>query len=353
MVLQKKIRPMIFPRIGRWGIIAIAFILMIAGVRGFRLYLSVFAPNVVKTGVIYIDQDAGFETVCQALQRDSFLTDLKSFRSTSLLKKYPESIKAGAYKLEKGWNNNKLVNLLRSGAQTPVKVTFNNVRFRENLAGKLGAALQPDSLAFLAMLNNDSLTTQLGFTRETFPCLFIPNSYEFYWTTTPEKFAERMKQEYDNFWNETRKKKANDLGFTRDQIVTLASIVQEESNKNDEKPRIAGVYINRLRRGWLLQADPTVKFALGDFTIKRVLTEYLEIDSPYNTYKYTGLPPGPINFPEIASVDAVLNAEEHSFLYFCAKEDFSGYHNFAKSLAEHNNNARKYQAALNRMKIYK
>jgi len=162
-----------------------------------------------------------------------------------------------------------------------------------------------------------------------------------------------MKFEYDHFWNTSRKKKAADLGLSPLQIVTIASIVQEESNKNEEKPRIAGVYVNRIKRGWLLQADPTIKFALGNFQIKRILTKYLSVDSPYNTYKYAGLPPGPINFPDIASVDAVLNAEHHNYLYFCAKEDFSGYHNFAQSLAEHNRNAAKYQAALNRSKIWK
>jgi UPF0755 protein len=162
-----------------------------------------------------------------------------------------------------------------------------------------------------------------------------------------------MKREYDAFWNEARKLKAKALGLTTDQVATLASIVQEESNKNDEKPVIAGVYLNRLRKSWPLQADPTIRFALGDFTIRRILTEQLSVDSPYNTYKNAGLPPGPINFPEISSLEAVLNACVHDFFYFCAKEDFSGYHNFAKTLSEHNQNARKYQEALNKMKIFK
>ena len=262
-------------------------------------------------------------------------------------------IRSGAYLLKSGWSNNQLINLLRSGIQVPVKVTFNNIRFREELAARLSFYLEPDSSAFLSVLNNDKISTDFGFTHESFPMLIIPNTYEIYWNTSPEKFMKRMKWEYDRFWNESRKKKAADLGLTPLQIVTIASIVQEETNKNDEKSRMAGVYINRLTRGWLLQADPTVKFALGNFQIKRVLTEYLSVDSPYNTYKYAGLPPGPINFPDIASVEAVLNAERHTYMYFCAKEDFSGYHNFAKSLTEHNRNASRYQSALNNSKIWR
>jgi UPF0755 protein len=162
-----------------------------------------------------------------------------------------------------------------------------------------------------------------------------------------------MKREYDQFWNEARKKKAADLGLSPLQVVTIASILQEETNKNDEKSRMAGVYINRVKKGWLLQADPTIKYALGNFQIKRILTADLLVDSPYNTYKYAGLPPGPINFPDIASVDAVLNAEHHNYMYFCAKEDFSGYHNFAVTLAEHSRNAARYQRELNKSKIWR
>jgi len=205
----------------------------------------------------------------------------------------------------------------------------------------------------LSALNNDKIASGYGLTHESFPMLFIPNSYEFYWNTSPQKFIDRMKREYDQFWTETRKKKAADLELSPLQIVTIASIVQEETNKNDEKSRMAGVYINRVKKGWLLQADPTVKFALGNFLIKRILTSDLTIDSPYNTYKYVGLPPGPINFPDIVSVDAVLNTEHHNYMYFCAKEDFSGYHNFALSLAEHNRNAARYQNELNKSRIYR
>jgi UPF0755 protein len=194
---------------------------------------------------------------------------------------------------------------------------------------------------------------ELGFTPPTFPVMFVPNTYEMYWTTTPANFTKRMKIEYDKFWNEERKTKADRIGLTPIEVSILASIVQEETAKNDEKPLVAGLYINRLKRGMPLQADPTIKYAVNDFTLRRVLNTHLEMDSPYNTYKFAGLPPGPINFPEITSIDAVLNFKKHNFIYMCAKSDFSGYHNFAQTLAQHNRNADAYRAALDANKIFK
>jgi UPF0755 protein len=183
--------------------------------------------------------------------------------------------------------------------------------------------------------------------------MFIPNTYEFYWTTSATEFAERMKTEYDRFWDTTRKQKAEEIEMSPVEVTTLASIVQAETTKTEELPRVAGLYINRLQRGIPLQADPTVKFAVGDFTLKRILNKHLEIDSPYNTYKHAGLPPGPINFPEISAIDAVLNYEDHNYLYMVAKPDFSGFHNFSTTLAEHNRNANRYRAALNERQIWK
>jgi UPF0755 protein len=182
--------------------------------------------------------------------------------------------------------------------------------------------------------------------------LFIPNTYEFWWDTSAEELFERMHKEYQSFWTEARSQKAQDLGLSKEEVSTLASIVQAESQKSDERPRIAGVYLNRLRIGMPLQADPTLVFAAGDFSIKRLTAKQMAIDSPYNTYKYAGLPPGPINLPDINSLDAVLNFEKHSYLYFCAKEDFSGYHSFAVGYDEHLSNARRYQRALNAANIY-
>ena len=318
-----------------------------------HLHTLYFGPNVVKSYLLFIHDGDRFDRVVQLLDEHGCLQRTGTFEKFARFRDYDHNIKPGAYQLQPGWSNNKLVNLLRAGEQTPVMVTFNNLRTREDLAGKLSRQLQADSITFLTAFKNDSNAIRLDFKPETFPSLFIPNTYSLYWTTTPSGFLNRMKREYESFWNEARKLKAQTLGLTIDQVSTLASIVQEESNKNDEKPVIAGVYLNRLRKKWPLQADPTIRFALGDFTIRRILTTHLSIESPYNTYKIPGLPPGPINFPEISSIEAVLNAGVHDFYYFCAKEDFSGYHNFAKTLAEHNRNAQKYQAALNKMKIFK
>lgn len=337
----------------KWIFAGIISVLIILGIWGYQCYLAIYQVNVKKSGILYIPTGSGFQQVLDSLKRGQYLKKINTFQWVAGRKNYIKRIQPGAYLVKSGWNNNQLIDVLRGGKQTPVKVTFNNIRFREDLAARLSHYLESDSAAFFNVLNSNEIAVCFGLTCESLPIMVIPNSYEIYWNTSPKEFLARMKFEYDHFWNNSRKKKAADLGLSPLQIVTIASIVQEESNKNDEKPRIAGVYINRIKKGWLLQADPTVKFALGNFQLKRILTKYLSVDSPYNTYKYTGLPPGPINFPDIASVDAVLNAEQHNYMYFCAKEDFSGYHNFAQSLAQHNRNAAKYQNALNRSKIWK
>lgn len=353
MSLNNSNRLLAFPKAGKWLIVGVLIAGLAASIWSYRIYNDLFQDNTRKVLILYIPTGAVFQQVVDSLKHHECLSDITSFQWVAATKKYPENIRPGAYKLEEGWSNNKVIDLLRSGIQTPVKVTFNNIRFRQDLAARLAKYLEPDSSAFLTVLNNDKIASDYGLTHESFPMLIIPNTYEFYWNTSPGKFIERMKSEYDHFWNESRKKKAADLELTPLQVVTIASILQEETNKNDEKSRMAGVYINRVKKGWLLQADPTIKYAMGNFQIKRVLTEYLSVESPYNTYKYAGLPPGPINFPDIVSVDAVLNAEHNNYMYFCAKEDFSGYHNFALSLAEHNRNAAKYQNALNKSEIWK
>ena len=341
------------PKTWKWILTGMILVLIVVGVWGYHRYLAIFQTNVKKSGLLYIHTGSGFQQVIDSLKRGQYLKDMNTFKWVAERKNYIKRIQPGAYFVKNGWNNNQLIDLLRAGKQTPVKITFNNIRFREDLAARLSRYLEPDSTAFFNLLNDNKIAADYGLTCESFPIMIIPNSYEIYWNTSPKDFIARMKFEFDRFWNATRKNKASELGLSPLQIVTIASIVQEESNKNDEKPRIAGVYINRIKRGWLLQADPTIKFALGNFQLKRILIKYLSVDSPYNTYKYSGLPPGPINFPDIASVDAVLNAEHHNYMYFCAKEDFSGYHNFAQSLAEHNRNAARYQNALNRSKIWK
>jgi UPF0755 protein len=249
--------------------------------------------------------------------------------------------------------NKDLISILRAGLQTPVKVTFTGFRTPSQLAQRISKQIEADSVEIVAAFSNNELVEEFGFSTETFIAMFIPNTYEFFWNTDADGFFKRMKREHEAFWNEARIEKAKKLNMSKTQVSTLASIVEEETVNRDERPRVAGVYINRIERGMPLQADPTIKFALGDFTIRRILTKHLSVDSPYNTYKNRGLPPGPINAPSISSIDAVLNYEVHKYLYFCAKSDFSGYHAFARTLTEHNKNAREYQRALNRERIYR
>jgi UPF0755 protein len=260
---------------------------------------------------------------------------------------------AGRYELDSSMNNNEIIDKLRAGYQDPVKVIFNSIRTPEQLAGRISMQIEADSVDLVELFYNDSLIQNLGLKQETFTSIFLPNTYEFWWNTSAESFVKRMYKEYQRFWNEERKEKASKLNLTPEEVTTLASIVDEETYYNSEMPRVAGLYINRLRKRMHLQADPTLKFALGDFSIKRVLNVHKQIDSPYNTYRRYGLPPGPISIPSISAIDAVLNYESHSYLYMCAKPDFSGYHNFAKTLSQHNINAREYQRALNKERIWR
>lgn len=353
MSIEPKSRAMTFPRIGKYIIIFFAAAFIVVGVRGYQLYQFVFQENVRNDYVIFITKEDTYKTISSRLETDEVLTSIKAFKWVSKKKNYPSNIKPGRYKLKKGMTTNKLVNMLRSGAQAPVDVTFNNMRFKEDLAGKVSKYIQADSLAILNLFSDEKQITEWGFTAETYRTMFIPNTYEMYWTSSAKEFAERMQSEYNKFWNDDRKKKAKAINLSPEQVSILASIVQSETIKKEELPRVAGLYINRLQRGIPLQADPTVKYAVGDFSIKRVLNKHLEIDSPYNTYIHAGLPPGPICFPEVTSIDAVLNYEKHKYIFMCAKEDFSGYHNFAVTNAQHERNAAKYRAALDKNKIFK
>jgi UPF0755 protein len=338
---------MVFPKWGKYVLIFVFIAIVIAGLQAFRLWRYVYSENIKTEKIIYIPENASFKQVTDTLKKYDILKNPKAFQWVAQRKNYITLVKPGRYFLKKGMNTNQIVNSLRAGLQYPVGVTFNNLRTREDLAGKISRYLQTDSLSIINLFYNEALIQRFGFTPQTFKAMFIPNTYEFYWTTNALGFAERMKSEYDRFWNKQRLEKAHFAGLNQVEVIILASIVQAETAKTDELSRVAGLYINRLKRGQLLQADPTVKYALGNFGLKRILNVHLEVESPYNTYKYAGLPPGPINFPEISTIDAVLNYEHHDYLYMCAKEDFSGYHNFAKTLNQHNLNALKYQKALN------
>jgi len=241
--------------------------------------------------------------------------------------------------------------LLRSGKQTPVKVVVNNIRLKEELAGKVGSLLEVDSAGMMRLMNNSKFTLNYGFVPEAFPTLFLPNTYEFYWNTSGEEFVDKMAKEYKKFWTDERKTKAKKLGLEQSEVSILASIVEKESNFRSEHSTVAGVYLNRLRIGMPLQADPTLVFANRDFAAKRVLNKHKEIDSPYNTYRNKGLPPGPICIPDPRTIDAVLDAEKHTYIYFCAKADGSGRHAFASTYNEHLGNAREFQRMLNRQGV--
>lgn len=352
MNLNTNNRIMLFPKLNKLLIVVFAIAFILAGLRGYQLFNYVFDENVKNPGSITIPHDATYEQVLDSIRVLDILVNEKAFRWVAKKKNYPESIKPGKYVFDKGMNTNSMINMLKAGNQKPIAITFNNLRFMEELAGKVAKYIEPDSAELIAYFRDSTVISRMGFDAYSFHAMFIPNTYEIYWTTSPEQFTERMKAEYERFWNNDRKAKAEALGLSPIEVITIASIVQEETIKADEKSIVAGLYINRIRKGMLLQADPTVKFALGDFGIKRILTRHLEIDSPYNTYKFAGLPPGPINFPEISSIDAVLNPDDNNYLYMCAREDFSGYHNFARTLREHNANAQRYRQALDQNQIW-
>ncbi len=340
--------------------------------RKLLLFLSVIAAVAVISAIIVYDRFLADNVEPEGEKAEIFIPEGASYRQAmdSVISKlrirnqgilewfaerkgYPGLVKPGKYVIDRPLGYNELVNILRGGRQSPVRITFSNVRTINELAGRIGGKIEADSAAIAGFLSDPDNYSEDGFSPETIISVFIPDTYEFYWNTDPKKLYSRMLREYRNFWNDERMQKSSLLNLTPAEVSTLASIVDQEALKSDEKPRIAGVYINRLRIGMPLQADPTIKFAVNDFTMNRVLTRHLEVDSPYNTYRNPGLPPGPISCPSIEGIDAVLNAEEHDYLYFAAKADFSGYHNFARTLSEHNRYANEYRRELNRRKIYR
>ncbi len=318
-------------------------------------YTSTFAPSVSipagQSNVFYIPAGASYDQIANLLLQQNFITDPKGFDWVAQRMNYPRHIYPGRYTIEDGWSNRELVTRLRSGKQTPIKYTFVKFRTVEQLAEDAAQKFDMKEAELLNLLTSPEYLDDFGLNPQTVISIFIPNTYEMYWNTSAEDLVKRMYKEYKAFWNPERNEKAKKLRLTRLEVMTLASIVEEETNQNDEKPRIAGVYLNRIRKRMPLQADPTVKFAIGDFGLRRILNKHLEIDSPYNTYKYPGIPPGPICTPSIPSINAVLNEEKHSYYYFCAKTDTSGYHQFSKTLSEHNQYAKKYHQWLNQSGI--
>jgi len=337
--------------------VVILLALMGGGYYAYRMYSRMMVSNVDTADrehvYVYIPSGSTYRDVIEVMINSESIVDIESFKWACSRMGYPHSVKAGRYRLRNGMTNRELVNMLRAGLQTPVRVTFTGFRTPEQLAQRISRQLELDSADLVNAFRSEEVAQQYGFTPETFIAMFVPNTYEFFWNTSVNGFFERMKREYEAFWTPERDRKAQESGLGRIGVVTIASIVEEETVRVDERPKIAGVFINRLNRGTPLQACPTVKFALNDFTIRRVLTHHLSVESPYNTYKHKGLPPGPINAPSISSVDAVLNYEKHGYYFFSANPDFSGYHVFAKTLDEHNRNAREYQRALNQQRIFR
>ena len=333
-----------------YRILAVVFIVLACAITALLINDNLYLTRpIVKTAdgkpvSLYIPSNADYQYVKNEIEG---LNVLKSNRAFDFLAKktdYDDNVHAGRYVLTDGMTNQQLINMLRMGYQIPVKVVFHNIRTVEQLAGRISEQIEADSISIITEIYNEE---------DVDATTFIPNTYEFYWNIDAEDFVDRMKNEYDIFWNERRLQKAQAKNLTPREVSILASIVDKETTKTSEMPTIAGVYLNRLRKNWPLQADPTLVYALGDYNIRRVLDVHKNIDSPYNTYKYAGLPPGPICIPSIAAIDAVLNAENHKYFYFCAKDDLSGYHVFAKTITEHNRNAEKYRKALNKNKIYR
>jgi UPF0755 protein len=320
---------------------------------GYRLLHGLHIKTEGKKIALYIPEGSTYQQAMDSINSHFLIRHPKTFKWIAGKKKYPQLVKPGRFIIENDMSYTALINMLRSGRQAPVNVTFNNIRTLNDLAGRIGRQIGADSAQIIEFLTTPDNYSKDGFTPENVISVFIPNTYQLFWNTTPGDLYNRMLKEYKIFWNDRRMAKARGINLDQIEVAILASIIDDEVAKPDEKPRIAGVYLNRLKRGIPLQACPTIKFALNDFTITRVLKKHLDIDSPYNTYKNNGFPPGPIGCPTIEGIDAVLNAEKHDYLYFAAKADFSGYHNFSRTLAEHNRYAAIYQRELNKRRIFK
>ena len=315
----------------------------------FLCYYFFFTPLLNKDGnyYLYIDSDDTIDSVYAKLDTISTSYAMTGFKTLVRHSSYDEHIRTGRYEIKKGNSAFTVFRKLKSGLQSSVNLTIPNIRTIDKLAGVLAKKLMADSLSIYEALTDSAICAKYGYTKATILCMFIPNTYEIYWNTPIDRFLDKMNNESKKFWNFERTKKAEAMHLTKEEVITMASIVDEETANDNEKPMVAGMYYNRLKAGMPLQADPTIKYALNDFGIRRIYHNMLNVKSPYNTYRNIGLPPGPIRIPTIAGIDAVLNHVRHKYLYMCAKEDFSGTHNFAETYEEHLKNAEKYSDALN------
>lgn len=343
----------------KWKKVSIAFALItLCGllILGYDFYRRFTAPNVViedkEEGYLYIPTGSDFDQLISIIERSKLVKSIETFRWVALQINLDEHIHPGRYKVEQGMSNLQLAKLLYSGRQTPVRLVLNKFRTKEQLAAYVGSKLELDSVVLLRALNDEVFLAKYGFNPDNSMALFLPETHEFYWNTALEKFFDRLHTHYKNFWNQSNLTKARQVGLSPIEVIILASIIEEETNANDEKPIIASVYLNRLQKDMMLQADPTVKFALNRFDIRRVLKVHTETRSPYNTYLNKGLPPGPICTPSISSIKAVLNPAVTDYLYFCADPDKPGKHTFASNYAQHMQNAARFQKSLNQRNIF-
>ncbi|MDR2408747.1 MAG: endolytic transglycosylase MltG [Bacteroidales bacterium] len=337
------------------GIFVFLFLAVTLSMAMYFTHKIIFGNNISfdATPYLYIKTGSTYDDVLKLLEKENIVKSVKTFQTVAHFKKYPQKVKSGRYSIRQGMSNNELINMLRSGQQAAVHFTFNNIRTKEQFVQRVAQQLETDYDSLLSLLNNDAELEKYHVNKENVLTVFIPNTYQLWWNTSVDGFVARMYREYQKFWNKERLKKAAEINLSPTEVIILASIVEEENHRSDEQAKIAGVYVNRLKKDMYLQADPTIKYALQDFGRKRLLYVDLEVNSPYNTYKYTGLPPGPVRIPSPNCIDNVLNYEKHHYLFMCAKEDFSGYHNFGRTAAEHGVNVDKYHKALNRNKIKK
>lgn len=332
--------------------IILALLVIAAAVGGYGYSVISSGFNIDKTVYIYINEKKDYDSLLVQLEDKAKIKSASNFDRLASLMGYKDNLKSGRYAVKPDMRVIDLVRILRSGAQTPVNLKFNNIRTKKDFTDRISNQLMMDGNELYNTLEDSVKCKELGFKPATVVAMFIPNTYEVYWDVQINTFLKNMKAEYDGFWTDKRKKQAEAIGLTPIEVSILASIVEEECMYSDEYPMVAGLYLNRLHIGQALQADPTVKFAVGDFTLRRILNKHLQVESPYNTYKRVGLPLGPIRIPSIKGIDSVLNPAKHDYYYMCAKADFSGRHAFAQTHAEHQRNAALYRAELNRRKIF-
>lgn len=349
MTKKSKKQPDSLKKAIKWvGLGILALILYFA----YILFFPNIFPRTEEKTYLCIPDSSTYSDVQVLLEKDAKIINTSAFKQVASLLHYGSKIRSGRYELKKGMNNFQLVRILRSGRQTPVRLTFNNIRTKEQLAARLGTQLMADSVSILALMNDTAFLSQYGLTPNTAIAMFIPNTYEVFWNLNAKDLFERMNKEYTKFWTNERKEKAAAIPMTPVQVSTLASIVEEETNNKTDRPKVAGLYINRLKSDMPLQADPTLKYAVGDFGLKRLTLKQILYISPYNTYRNHGLPPGPIRVASESGIDAVLNYTHHNYIYMCASETFNGEHKFASTWAEHQANAKRYQAKLNALNIH-